>query len=81
MEERFVMFALELLLVRSFVLGLLKAYIHFVDQHLGLYNNKKFERNTSLTHFLFYFIVGELSTYLHCYHKNGNNVNHGQMFL
>ena len=35
---------------------------------------KNFERNTSLIHFLFHVIsyVGELWTYLHCYHKNGN---------
>ena len=31
-------------------------------------------------HFLFRFLsyVGELWTYLYCYHKNGNNVNHDQ---
>lgn len=43
---------------------------------------KKFERNTSLTQFLFHFIsyVVELWTYLHCYLKNGNNVNHCEIF-
>ena len=45
--------------------------------------NKHVEQNTRSTRFLFHFIsyVGELWTSLHCYHKNGNNVNHGQMLL
>ena len=45
--------------------------------------SKNFEQNTRSTCFLFHFInyVGELWTYLHCYHINGNNVNHDQMFL
>ena len=44
--------------------------------------HKNFERTISSTHFLVHFnnYVGELWTYLHCYLKNGNNVNHGQMF-
>ena len=34
------------------------------------------------THFLFHLIsyVGELLTSVHCYHKNGNIVNHGHHF-
>ena len=39
-----------------------------------------FERNTRLTHFLFHFISNVLWTYLHCYLKNDNNVNHCEFF-
>ena len=40
---------------------------------------KLFEATCFLFHFISY--VGELWTYLNCYHKNGNNVYHGQWFL
>ena len=58
--------------------------------HFGIHHS--FESNSSLQislwytrfplvtfHFISY--VGELWTSLHCYHTNGNNVNHGQKCL
>ena len=44
---------------------------------------EKMSKETQGPHVSFHFIsyVGELWTYLHCYHTNGSNVNHGQWFL
>ena len=58
-------------------------YSRLVLSNIKELYNTIFEQSTRSTHFLFYFIsfVLELWITLHCYHKNGYNVNHGQLFL